>query len=184
MFRFARASAVRLILSLSSSSSLTVQPSLPPFPAVAPPHRFISTSVRRRQRSPPMAAETDVQAAATAVGSGITPESMKATLTDKLQAQFVEIRDESGGFRRHCLFRPSLTAVMCRRLRPGLLRRHRVATVRIEGRAGAAPAGQCRAKGRDRCNTRVDATLHDARRVGSKESDLSAPRGHPETYYT
>ena len=43
-----------------------------------------------------MAAETDTQAAAIANTSGITPESMKATLTDKLQAQLVEIRDESG----------------------------------------------------------------------------------------
>ena len=43
-----------------------------------------------------MAAETDTQAAAAANTSGITPDSMKSTLAEKLQAQFVEVRDESG----------------------------------------------------------------------------------------
>ena len=57
--------------------------------------RPTSSSIKSYQRAP-MAAETDVQAEAVANTSGVTPESMKATLTEKLQAQFVAIRDESG----------------------------------------------------------------------------------------
>ena len=43
-----------------------------------------------------MAAETDTQAAVAANTSGVTPESMKAALNEKLQAHHVEIQDESG----------------------------------------------------------------------------------------
>lgn len=43
-----------------------------------------------------MSAETDTQAAAVANTSGITPASIKTTLTEKLEAQHVEIDDISG----------------------------------------------------------------------------------------
>lgn len=42
------------------------------------------------------AAETDVQAEAVANSSGITPDSLKATLKEKLQASHVDINDMSG----------------------------------------------------------------------------------------
>ncbi|MCJ1376458.1 hypothetical protein MMC20_007701 [Loxospora ochrophaea] len=44
-----------------------------------------------------MSAETDAQAAAVANLSGITPDSLRNTLTDKLEAQHVQIDDMSGG---------------------------------------------------------------------------------------
>ncbi|MCJ1297331.1 hypothetical protein MMC08_000117 [Hypocenomyce scalaris] len=44
-----------------------------------------------------MSAETDTQAAAVANSSGITPASLKTTLTGKLEAQHVDIDDISGG---------------------------------------------------------------------------------------
>jgi hypothetical protein len=43
-----------------------------------------------------MSAETDVQAAEIAASAGITPRSIKATLTEKLQAQHVDVEDISG----------------------------------------------------------------------------------------
>lgn len=45
-----------------------------------------------------MSAETDTQAAAVANTSGITPASIKTTLTEKLEAQHVDIDDISGMF--------------------------------------------------------------------------------------
>ena len=42
------------------------------------------------------AAETDTQAAQVANSSGITPASLKTTLTEKLDAQHVDIEDISG----------------------------------------------------------------------------------------
>lgn len=42
------------------------------------------------------AAETDTQAAAVANSSGITPASLKTTLTEKLEALYVEVEDISG----------------------------------------------------------------------------------------
>lgn len=45
-----------------------------------------------------MSAETDTQAAVVANTSGITPTSIKTTLTEKLEAQHVEIDDISGIF--------------------------------------------------------------------------------------
>ncbi|MCJ1294274.1 hypothetical protein MMC34_005832 [Xylographa carneopallida] len=44
-----------------------------------------------------MSAETDTQAAEAASTSGITPTSLKSTLTEKLDAQHVAIEDISGG---------------------------------------------------------------------------------------
>ncbi|MCJ1384223.1 hypothetical protein MMC17_007339 [Xylographa soralifera] len=44
-----------------------------------------------------MSAETDTQAAEVANTSGITPMSLKKTLTEKLDAQYVTIEDISGG---------------------------------------------------------------------------------------
>ena len=43
-----------------------------------------------------MSAETDIQAAEVANTSGITPASLKRTLTEKLDAQYVTIEDISG----------------------------------------------------------------------------------------
>ncbi|MCJ1237432.1 hypothetical protein MMC14_005417 [Varicellaria rhodocarpa] len=44
-----------------------------------------------------MSAETDTEAATTANLTGVTPSSLKTTLTEKLDAQYVEIEDQSGG---------------------------------------------------------------------------------------
>ena len=46
--------------------------------------------------SAPSAAETDTQAANVANASGITPATLKTTLTEKLEAQHVEVQDISG----------------------------------------------------------------------------------------
>lgn len=45
------------------------------------------------------AAETDTQAAQVANTTGITPKSLKSTLTEKLAAQHVDVMDISGTFR-------------------------------------------------------------------------------------
>lgn len=42
------------------------------------------------------AAETAVQATSVANSSGITPTSLKSTLTEKLEAEHVEVEDISG----------------------------------------------------------------------------------------
>lgn len=42
------------------------------------------------------AAETDGQAASVASNSGITPASLESALTEKLEAQFVNVEDISG----------------------------------------------------------------------------------------
>ena len=44
----------------------------------------------------PKAAETDVQAEATANATGVTSESLQSTLKEKVAAQYVEIEDMSG----------------------------------------------------------------------------------------
>ncbi|MCJ1471646.1 hypothetical protein MMC13_000286 [Lambiella insularis] len=44
-----------------------------------------------------MSAETDLKAAKVANASGITPESLRSTLAEKLEAQHVAIEDISGG---------------------------------------------------------------------------------------
>lgn len=46
--------------------------------------------------APPSAAETDSQAAAVANTSGITTESLQRTITEKLEAEHVDIEDMSG----------------------------------------------------------------------------------------
>lgn len=43
-----------------------------------------------------MSARTDNEASSNANASGITPTSLKATLTQKLEAQYVDIEDMSG----------------------------------------------------------------------------------------
>ena len=43
-----------------------------------------------------MSARTDTEAALNANSSGITPTSLKATSTQKLEAQYVDIEDMSG----------------------------------------------------------------------------------------
>ena len=48
-----------------------------------------------------MSAETDTQAAEVANLSGITPMSLKKTLTEKLDAQYVTIEDISGSTADH-----------------------------------------------------------------------------------
>lgn len=54
------------------------------------------------------AAETDTQAAEAANTSGITPATLKTTLTEKLEAKHVDINDMSGRFQfcgpNICLF--------------------------------------------------------------------------------
>ncbi|KAG9684574.1 hypothetical protein KCU81_g4889, partial [Aureobasidium melanogenum] len=44
-----------------------------------------------------MSARTDVEATQNQLSSGVTPESLKATLFEKLEAQHVDIQDLSGG---------------------------------------------------------------------------------------
>jgi len=44
------------------------------------------------------AAETDTQAAEAANTSGVTPATLKNTLTEKLEAKHVDINDMSGRF--------------------------------------------------------------------------------------
>ena len=46
--------------------------------------------------TPRMSARTDTEAASNANSSGITPTSLKATLTQKLEAQYIDIEDMSG----------------------------------------------------------------------------------------
>lgn len=43
-----------------------------------------------------MSARTDVEATHNQLSSGVTPESLKATLFEKLEAQHVDIQDLSG----------------------------------------------------------------------------------------
>ncbi|MCJ1307773.1 hypothetical protein MMC25_001421 [Agyrium rufum] len=45
--------------------------------------------------APPSAAETDSQAAAVANTTGVTPDTLKASLTEKLGAEYVEVDDIS-----------------------------------------------------------------------------------------
>ena len=54
----------------------------------------------------PSAAETDTQAAAVANTSGVTPASLQKTLTEKLEAQHVDIEDMSGERERITLVPP------------------------------------------------------------------------------
>ena len=65
--------------------------------------RLLFTTAQRLQVIPQgsraysmSAAETDTQAAQVAKSSGITPASLKTTLTQKLDAQFVDVEDISG----------------------------------------------------------------------------------------
>ncbi|KAH0290279.1 bola-like protein [Aureobasidium namibiae CBS 147.97] len=44
-----------------------------------------------------MSARTDVEATQNQLSSGVTPESLKATLFEKLEAHHVDIQDLSGG---------------------------------------------------------------------------------------
>ena len=56
-------------------------------------HRTLHSSVRLYQR--PLSMASDAQASSPNT-SGVTSESMKVTLTEKLEAELVEIQDESG----------------------------------------------------------------------------------------
>lgn len=60
--------------------------SLPHRPQHTTRHHFASMS----------ATETNVQAAQVANASGITPASLKSTLTEKLEAVYVDVEDISG----------------------------------------------------------------------------------------
>ncbi|CAD0083463.1 unnamed protein product [Aureobasidium vineae] len=52
-----------------------------------------------------MSARTDVEATQNQLSSGVTPESLKATLFEKLEAQHVDIQDLSGNCHNiHLLF--------------------------------------------------------------------------------
>lgn len=48
-----------------------------------------------------MSARTDTEAAETQNSTGITPDTLAATLKEKLAAQHVDIQDLSGTRRRH-----------------------------------------------------------------------------------
>ena len=45
-----------------------------------------------------MSAETDTQAEETQASTGITPDTLKATLEQELQASYVNIVDQSGTY--------------------------------------------------------------------------------------
>ena len=61
-----------------------------------PEHRLRSRVTQQLRTIRSMAAETDTQASQVANTSGVTPESLQATLKSKLEAQKAEIVDISG----------------------------------------------------------------------------------------
>jgi hypothetical protein len=61
------------------------------------------------------AAETDTQAAAAANTSGITPDSISATLKEKLDASHVDINDISGTHRPSARLPRSLSCPLAMR---------------------------------------------------------------------
>ncbi|MCJ1226180.1 hypothetical protein MMC12_002829 [Toensbergia leucococca] len=67
-------------------------------------------------------AETDTQAANAAIASGITPTSLKTTLTEKLEAQHVDVDDMSGG----CGQAFEATIVSTQFVKKNTLARHRM----------------------------------------------------------
>lgn len=145
-----------------------------------PTPRLYSTT---RPHYQAMAAATDTQAAVEADASGVTPESITATLKSKLDASHVEIEDMSGKnlpfsspphppsqHIHSTLLSPFLTHDF-RRLRTSLQRDHRVGAIRVQDPAGAAPARQLGAQGRDRGHSRLDAEMLHAGAVGEGEGE-------------
>ena len=61
---------------------------------------LLNTQLQRNNHTPPtMSARTDTEAASNQASSGVTPESLKATLVQKLDAAHVSIEDLSGMLR-------------------------------------------------------------------------------------
>jgi hypothetical protein len=104
--------------------------------------------------------------------SNITEASLTATLKEKLEATHVEIEDMSGTSQSPLPSFPSnplskLTFI--RRLRPSLLRPHRLAPIHEENHPRPAPPRQQRAEGRDRGHPRLDTEVLYARGVDEAE---------------
>ena len=92
--------------------------------------------------SAPSAAETDTQAENVANTSGITTESLRKTITDKLEAKHVDIEDMSG---THSSPRSLLTCIVLtttRRVWPDVSSHDRLTTLRQEEQSRTTSTGQ------------------------------------------
>lgn len=117
-----------------------------------------------------MSARTDVEATQNQLSSGVTPESLKATLFEKLEAQHVDIQDLSGNRDKTPLCRElqKLTR-KTRWMRSNVRSHHRITTIREEDIARPPSPCQHRPQSRDCCHPRLDAKVHDSCRVGEEE---------------
>lgn len=117
-----------------------------------------------------MSARTDVEATQNQLSSGVTPESLKATLFEKLEAQHVDIQDLSGNHDKiHMLPLTLQCSCNTRWMRPNVRSHHCVTAVREEDIARSPSSCQQHPQSRNRCYPRLDAQVHDPRRVGKEE---------------
>ena len=116
------------------------------------------------------AAETDTQAAQVANSSGITPASLKTTLTEKLDAQFVDVEDISGKPNPVSLISLQLTEDACPRWLWTVLPSHdSISPLCQKDQPCTTPPCQLSAEGRDCGNTCLDAQMLYAGGMGKEE---------------
>lgn len=102
--------------------------------------------------------------------SGVTPESLSSKLIDSLEASHVEIVDQSGMRYISLHMRPANNKY--RRLRPNVLRHHRIPSLRDqENHPLEASPRQRRLERRDRRHTRLDAEMLHACRVAKDQGE-------------
>ena len=116
------------------------------------------------------AAETDTQAAQVANSSGITPTSLKTTLMQKFDAQFVDVEDISG---RQDPFSPVALQrteyAYHRRLRTVLPSHDSIPPLCQKDQSCTTPPCQLSAEGRDCGNPCLDAQVLHAGGMGKEE---------------
>jgi hypothetical protein len=117
-----------------------------------------------------MSARTDVEATQNQLSSGVTPESLKATLFEKLEAQHVDIQDLSGNRdKTHNLFLRLQYSCDARWMRPNVRSHHCITAVRKEDFTRSPSSCQQHPQSRNRCHPRLDTQVHDSCRMGNEE---------------
>lgn len=112
---------------------------------------------QRRHTKAKMSARTDIEAEQNQMSSGITPDTLSATLKEKLDAVHVDIADLSGTGCTSTVGQEVL--IDRRRLRSNVRSHHRVASIRKEDYTRETSIGQQHAQAGDRYDTRLDTEM-------------------------
>lgn len=123
-------------------------------------------------KSTAMSARTDVEASQNQASSGITPDSLKTTLQQKLEATHVDIEDLSGILVKNMLhLTPGWELIDYRWLRSDVRSNHCLTPIRQEDDSSPTPSRQCHSQTGDRYYSRLDTEMLHPGRVGEEEGE-------------